>query len=300
MQNIFVLRFANAIFEPIWNRNYIDHVQITAAEADGVGRRGSYYDGAGVLRDMFQNHLLQLLTITAMEAPSRPSANLVRNEKVKVLEAVRRLESADVAERVVCAQYAGYRDEESVATASRTPTFAAMKLHVDNWRWQGVPFYLRSGKAMDCRTTQIVIQFRQPPLMLFEGAGRSVEDANRLVIHIQPAEGMQLHFQTKVPDAEMKIRLTDLDFRFQSRFDKAIPDAYERLLLDVLGGDPSLFARSDEVETAWRIIDPIIQGWGESDAAPAIYKRGHWGPAESRDWIRRDGRDWLDSCPVLH
>ena len=175
-----------------------------------------------------------------------------------------------------------------------------MKLHIDNWRWQGVPFYLRSGKAMDCRTTQIVIQFRQPPLMLFQDTARRVEDANRLVIHIQPAEGMQLHFQTKVPDAEMKIRLTDLDFRFQSRFDKAIPDAYERLLLDVLGGDPSLFARSDEVETAWRIIDPIIQGWRESDTAPAVYERGHWGPAESNDWIRRDRRDWLDSCPVLH
>ena len=217
VQNILVLRFANTIFEPVWNRNYIDHVQITVAEEVTVGRRGDFYDETGVLRDMFQNHLLQLLMTTAMEAPVRFEADAVRDEKVKVLRAIPPLTADAVATDTMRGQYEGYRQEPGVAADSQTATFAAVKLAVDNWRWQGVPFYLRSGKAMSCRTTQIVIQFRSRPRWCFGDGAARVCDANRLVIQIQPAEGIQLHFQTKVPDAGMKLRLTDLEFSFQAR-----------------------------------------------------------------------------------
>ena len=300
VQNMLVLRFANSIFEPIWNRNYIDHVQITVAEEVTVGRRGGYYDSSGVLRDMFQNHLLQLMMITAMEAPSRFDADLVRDEKVKVLRAVRPLAGADFARDTVRGQYDGYLQEAGVPTDSQTATFAAIKLHVDNWRWQGVPFYLRSGKGMSCRTTQIVIQFREPPLTLFGDKARKHMDANRLVIQVQPAEGIQLHFQTKVPDAGMRVRMTDLDFSFREEFSGVIPDAYQRLLLDAVKGDASLFARSDEVELAWSIIDPIIAAW-RSPAAPElqIYQRDMWGPTGIAQWMFDQGRQWFDVCPIL-
>ncbi|MFM9069760.1 MAG: glucose-6-phosphate dehydrogenase [Planctomycetota bacterium] len=300
VQNLLVLRFANSIFEPIWNRNYIDHVQITVAEEVTVGRRGAYYDESGVLRDMFQNHLLQLMMVTAMESPARYDADLVRDEKVKVLRSVRSLQGATFAQDTFRGQYTGYRDEEGVPKESETATFAALKLHVDNWRWNGVPFYLRSGKAMSCRTTQIVIQFREPPHMLFADGPRRHMDANRLVMQIQPAEGIQLQFQTKIPDAGMRLQMTDLDFQFGREFSGSLPDAYQRLLLDALNGDASLFARSDEVELAWGIIDPSLKAW-QSPAAPELhfYPIHAWGPDACVDWMRSQKREWFDFCPVL-
>jgi glucose-6-phosphate 1-dehydrogenase len=301
VQNLLVLRFANAIFEPIWNRRYIDHVQITVAEEVDVGRRAGYYDQTGVLRDMFQNHLLQLLMITAMEAPARYSADFVRDEKVKVLRAIQPLGPAEIATDTIRGQYEGYLQAEGVAPGSQAATFAAIKLQVENWRWSGVPFYLRSGKAMSCRTTQIVIQFRQPPVMIFASGKRAHHDPNRLVVQIQPAEGIQLHFQTKVPDGVMRLTTTDLAFEFAQEFQGAMPDSYQRLLLDAMTGDASLFARSDEVEVAWSIIDPIIATW-QSAAAPRLetYPRGDWGPAASNTWMQTQGREWFDVCPILH
>jgi len=301
VQNILALRFANTIFEPVWNRRYIDHVQITVAEEVAVGRRGSFYDGAGVLRDMFQNHLLQLLMVTAMEAPVRFNASAVRNEKVKVLEAIRSLDLGEVAAAGVRGQYRGYLDDQGVAPASQTATFGAIRLEIDNWRWQGVPFYLRSGKRMSCRTTQIVIAFRQPPLELFaEGRHRGVREGNRLVIQIQPAEGIQLHFHTKVPGDGMRLRLTDLEFSYSREFTGRLPEAYEPLLLDVMTGDASLFARADEVEKSWEIIDPFVRCWSSVDMPPIdLYEPGDWGPVASTDWMAAQGRTWFDSCPVL-
>jgi glucose-6-phosphate 1-dehydrogenase len=301
VQNVLVLRFANTIFEPVWNRNYIDHVEITAAESLTVGHRAGYYDTAGVLRDMLQGHLLQLLTLTAMETPVRFEAQAVRDEKVKVLRAVRPLREEDVAADTLRGQYRGYREEPGVRQGSPTATFAAVKLHVDNWRWQGVPFYLRSGKAMSCATTQLVIQFRQPPYMLFEGGPREHRESNRLVVQIQPAEGVHLHFYTKVPDMGMQLRMTDLNFRFRENFAGPMPEAYQRLLLDVIHGDASLFARSDEVETAWGIVDPIQAAWDATAQPPLLsYEPGVWGPVESTEWLARQERSWFDTCPVLH
>lgn len=300
VQNLLVLRFGNTIFEPIWNRNYIDHVQITVAEEVEVGKRAGYYDTAGVVRDMIQNHLLQLVMITAMEAPVRYAADPVRDEKVKVLLAMKPLTPERVQTDTLRGQYQGYLAHEEVAANSQTATFAAIKLWIDNWRWQGVPFYLRTGKAMSCRTTQIVIQFREPPHMLFTSGNRANAEANRLVVQVQPNEGMQLHFQTKVPDAGMKMRQTDLDFSYQREFKGSIPDSYQRLLLDALEGDASLFARADEVEAAWSLCDPLLAAWNDPGLPKLLpYDPGLWGPLESNTWMEAQGRQWFDTCPVL-
>ena len=228
-------------------------------------------------------------------------ADAIRDEKVKVLQAVRPLQGEAVHHATVRGQYDGYASLDGVGPASRTATFAAVRLSIDNWRWQGVPFYLRSGKAMSCRTSQIVIQYREPPIMMFGDGPRSHLDANKLVIQIQPAEGIQMHLQSKVPDAGMKLRTTNLDFRFAREFTGTMPDSYQRLLLDAMNGDASLFARHDEVEVAWSIIDPILAAW-QSPAAPPLetYPTGDWGPACSDEWMRAQGREWFDVCPVLH
>jgi len=240
------------------------------------------------------------MTFTAMEAPARFEANAIRDEKVKVLRSVRIMKPEEVFTDTIRGQYRKYRDEPGVPPESETATFGVVKLHIDNWRWQGVPFLLRSGKAMSCRTTQIVIQFRAAPHMIFEGGPRASFESNRLVIQVQPAEGIQLHFQTKVPDAGMKLRLTDLSFNFRDRFTGGMPEAYQRLLLDILHGDASLFSRADEVELAWSIIDPIQRGWEHPGWPPlALYESGGWGPPNSVEWMCRQYREWFDSCPVL-
>ncbi|MCM2372950.1 glucose-6-phosphate dehydrogenase [Aporhodopirellula aestuarii] len=300
VQNIFALRFANSIFEPLWNRNYVDHIQITVAEEVVIGRRAGYYDTSGILRDMFQNHILQLMMITAMEPPARYDGTMVRDEKVKVLHAVRKMTGGDFASQTVRGQYKGYLEEEGVPPGSQTATYAALKLYCDNWRWRGVPFYLRSGKGMSCRTTQIVIQFKNVPHMMFGDKSR-VPMGNRLVMQVQPAEGIQLHFETKVPDAGMKTRTSHLDFNFQDSIGgDALPDAYQRLLLDAVQGDASLFARGDEVELAWGIIDPIIEAWNSPAAPPLLqYETGLWGPPEASEWMFKQKREWFDVCPVI-
>lgn len=298
VQNIMVLRFANAIFEPIWNRNYIDHVQITAAEVVDVGRRGGYYDSSGVLRDMFQNHLLQLLTLVAMEPPASFEADAIRNEKVKVLQSIRLMTPATVAHQSVRAQYAGYLAAPGVAPASQTATYAALQLFIDNWRWQGTPFYLRSGKALAGKDTEIAIRFKRPPHMMFPMPEDAHLRSNILSLCIQPDEGIHLRFETKIPDTEAEMRSVNMEFHYASSFGpEALPEAYERLLLEALQGDASLFTRADSIEQSWRIIDAILEGWAGPDAPPlATYAPGSWGPAEADDLLTRDGRHWMQTC----
>lgn len=300
-QNIMVLRFANALFEAMWNARYIDHVQITASEPLGVEGRAGYYDKSGALRDMVQNHLLQLLCLTAMEPPTGLGADAVRDEKVKVLKSLRPLTGPEVFRHVVRGQYgagaingkrvAAYRDEANVNPESETETYVALQVNVDNWRWAGVPFFVRVGKRLPKGGTEIAVHFKSVPPVLFRATGEAIDD-NVLVIRIQPDEGVSLRMSAKMPGSSLRIEPVKMDFHYGTSFGKATPEAYERLLLDAMSGDATLFARRDEVEEAWKFVDAIRAAWETKSDDIRFYSAGSWGPSEADELIKRHGAAW--------
>jgi glucose-6-phosphate 1-dehydrogenase len=304
VQNLLVFRFANGMFEPVWNRRYIDHVQITAAETVGVERRASYYEGAGALRDMVQNHLMQTLALVAMEPPTTFSAENVRDRKHDVLLSIQPIANGDDGSRhVVRAQYRGgwvngdevpaYRAEDGVGRGSTTETYVALRLNIDSWRWAGVPFYIRTGKRLPKRTTEIAIQFRKPPLHIFKRVSPTNIQSNLLVVNVQPDEGISLRFEAKLPGSRMQLAPVMMNFRYGTAFGMPVPEAYETLLLDAMIGDSTLFARHDFVEDSWALITPVHEAWKASGALEIpTYEAGEWGPPEADAMMAADGRQW--------
>jgi glucose-6-phosphate 1-dehydrogenase len=300
VQNILVFRFGNGIFEPIWNRRYVDNIQVSVAETVGVEGRGGYYEHAGALRDMVQNHLLQVLSLVAMEPVASFGGDAVRDEKAKVFEAI--VPIAEVAKETVRGQYTtgailgesvtGYREEDGVDPRSNTETFAALKLHIENWRWADVPFYLRTGKRLPKRATEVAITFKTPPLHLFRQMGGEDLTPNLLVLRIQPDEGISLRFGAKVPGTRTGVRPVNMDFRYGTAFGTDPPEAYERLLLDAMIGDSTLFTRWDSVQAAWSLLTPVIDAWDNQERALEFYESGSWGPDGARELIEQDGRGW--------
>jgi glucose-6-phosphate 1-dehydrogenase len=305
VQNLMVMRFANAIFEPIWNYKYIDHVQITVSETLGVGSRGGYYDKSGATRDMVQNHMFQLMALCAMEPPTALDAISIRDEKVKVFRSIRPIRPGSVDDFTVRGQYTagsangettgGYLKEKDVPAGSTTETFSAMKLYIDNWRWSGTPFYLRTGKFLPQKLSEILVRFRSPPLTLFQKQCESPVFPNDLVIRVQPEEGIGLRMNGKVPGGAMQIKPVRLDFQYKTTFNVEPPEAYERLIHDAMVGDQTLFIRGDEAEAAWAVIDPVETAWQKSSRKPEPYEPGTWGPRRAAELIESDGRRWAHS-----